>query len=312
MDRFAAMTSFRRVVEARSFSMAARQLGVSPAAVTKHVAWLEEELGARLLHRTTRRVIASEIGASYYLRCKQILDDLDETQASVRADHAEPRGWIRVNAPVSFGITHLGAFVTRFHQRYPQVRIDLALDDRHINPTVEGVDVVIRITRGLADSDLVARRLTAMTRVVCAAPSYLARRPAPRQPRDLGDHACLVYTQVEHATRWQFEGRRGPVEVTVDPCFAANNSLLLRDAAIGGLGVAVLPSYVAQEALAARALRPLLTPYRPVPFDIYALYARPRQQSARVRAFVDSLAEDLRRDPARPTRKRGRGGVAST
>lgn len=306
MDRFAAMTSFRRVVEARSFSVAARHLGLSPAAVTKHVAWLEQELGTRLLHRTTRRVTVSEIGASYYERCKQILDDVEEAEAAATAEHAEPRGWIRVNAPVSFGLAHLGGFVARFHERFPQVRVDLTLDDRLINPTVEGVDVVIRITRALADSDLVARRLTGMTRVVCAAPSYLARRGEPRHPRDLVDHDCIVYSQAEQPGRWELEGRGGVVEVTVDPCFAANNSVLLRDATIAGLGVAVMPSYLARDALAAGALRALLTTYRPLAFDVYALYARPRQQSARVRAFVDALAEELAPATAAGSTRRAR------
>lgn len=295
MDRFVAMTSFRRVVEARSFSAAARQLGLSAAAVTKHIAWLEEDLGTRLLHRTTRSVTPSDIGTSYYDRCAQILDDLEEASATARAEHAEPRGWLRVNAPVSFGLVHLGAFVARFHARYPQVRVELALDDRHINPTVEGVDIVIRITRSLADTSLVARRLAGMTRVVCAAPSYLDRRGSPRRPADLTAHDCVVYTQVASPELWQFAGRKGPTEVRVEPCLAANNSLLLRDALLDGIGIAVMPSFLVRDDLAAGRLRALLTRYRPVEFDIYALYPRPRQQSARVQAFVELLATELPR-----------------
>jgi DNA-binding transcriptional LysR family regulator len=306
MDRFVAMTSFRRVVEARGFAAAARQLGLSPAAVTKQIAWLEDELGTRLLHRTTRSVSPSEIGASYYQRCVRILDDLDEAQASARREHAEPRGWIRVAAPVSFGAIYLGGLVARFRARHREVRVEVVLDDRQINPTVEGVDVVVRISRGLADSALVARRLAGMTRIVCAAPSYLAQRGQPRRPEDLASHDCLVYSQVASPQRWQFEAATGALEVEVEPCLAANNSLLLREAVLGGAGVAVMPSYLVRDDLAAGRLRPLLTGYRPVEFDIHALYPRPRQQSARVRAFVDHLAVELPGLVAPARRPRGR------
>lgn len=293
MDRFVAMLSFRRVVEARSFAAAARQLGVSAAAVTKHVAWLERELGVTLLHRTTRRVTPSEIGAGYYERCTRILDDVDEADAVARADHAELRGTIRVDAPVSFGLVHLGALVARFHERHPRVRIELSVTDRHINPTAEGVDVVVRITRTLADSALVARRLATMRRVVCASPAYLARRGAPRSLDELAGHDCAVYAGGPRPEVLEFETDAGPVEVRVDPCFVAGNSLLLRDAVVAGLGVAVLPSYVVADDLAADRLRAVLPRVHPVEHGIYALCTRRRDQSGRVRAFIDFLEAEL-------------------
>ncbi|HUQ06810.1 MAG TPA: LysR family transcriptional regulator [Kofleriaceae bacterium] len=295
MDRFIAMTSFRRIVEANSFSAAARQLGLSAAAVTKHVQWLEEDLGVPLLHRTTRSVAPSEAGAAYYRRCVQVLDDIEEAEATVRGDHAAPRGRLRVNAPVSLGITYLGPVMARFHVLHPHVRVDLSLDDAHINPTVEGVDVVLRIARTLADTELVARRIGSLTRVVCASPAYLGQRRPVRRPADLLEHACVIYTRVAQPDLWQFEGPRGPIDVRVTPVAAADNSLVLRDAILEGIGVGVLPSYVAADAIAAGRLCPLLTRYTPSTFDIFALSASTRQRSARVGAFVNLLADEIPR-----------------
>lgn len=310
------MLSFRRVVEARSFTAAARQLGLSAAAVTKHVAWLEQELGVTLLHRTTRSVTPSEVGTGYYERCVRILDDVEESDALARADHVEPRGWIRVNAPVSFGLVHLGALVARFHDRHPRVRIELAVTDQHINPTAEGVDVVIRITRVLGDSALVARRLGTMHRVLCAAPAYLARRGTPSSLDDLDAHDCAIYAGGPRPDLLQFETDAGLVERRVAPCFIAGNSLLLRDAVVAGIGVAVLPSYVVAADLAAERLRVILPQIRPLEYGIYALCTRRRSQSGRVRAFLDFLAEELvtpapagtgRRARAAPPSGSGRG-----
>ncbi len=308
MDRFVAMTSFRRVVEARGFSAAARQLGVSAAAVTKHVAWLEDELGTSLLHRTTRRVTPSDAGTAYYERCVRILDDLEEATAIAREDRVALRGRLRVNAPVSLGLVHFGGIVARFRARHPGVRIELSLDDAHINPTAEGIDVVVRITRSLADSALVARRLGTMHRITCAAPSYVARRGQPRSPAELPAHDCAVFGAGPRPDVLEFESADGPIEQRVEPCFVAGNSLLLRDAIVAGLGIALVPSYLVADDLAAGRLVELLPRYRPPEHGIYALCVRRRDQSARVRAFVDTLVAELGAlTPlaTRPTRKRG-------
>jgi DNA-binding transcriptional LysR family regulator len=310
VDRFAAMHSFRRVVEARSFSAAARQLRVSAATVTKHVAALERDLGVTLLHRTTRSVTPSDAGAEYYERCARILDDLDEADATARADQQEPRGAIRVNAPVSFGLVHLGAVIARFRERHPRVRVELSMSDRFINPVAEGVDVVVRITRTLTDLDFTARKLGTMRRIVCASPAYLARRAEPRNVQDLATHDVAIYAGNPRADVFEFETESGVHEVRVDPCFVADNSLLLRDAVVAGIGIAVLPSYVVADDLAAGRVRMLLPRVRPIEHTIYALSPRRRDQSARTRAFVDFLADALADAPPttrRPAARRSSG-----
>jgi DNA-binding transcriptional LysR family regulator len=306
VDRFTAMHSFRRVVEARSFSAAARQLGLSAAAVTKHVAWLERELGASLLHRTTRSVTPSEVGTAYHARCVRILDDLEEADAVARADQAEPRGRIRVNAPVSFALVHLGGLVARFRARYPRVQVELSVTDRHINPTAEGIDVVLRITRQLADSELVARRVATMHRVMCAAPGYLARRGTPRSLADLAEHDCAVFAGEARPDLLELETESGPVQQRVDPCFVSGNSLLLRDAVVAGIGIAILPTYAVAADLAAGRLITLLPRFRPVEYGVFALCVRRRDQPARVRAFIEQLAQELASPPAAVATKRTR------
>jgi DNA-binding transcriptional LysR family regulator len=295
MDRLAAMISFRRVIEAGGFAAAARQLALSPAAVTKHIQWLEEDLGTQLLHRTTRTVKPTVIGAEFFQRCARILDDIDEAESAARSEHAEPRGTLRVNAPVSFGVAFLGSLVARFHDEHPHVRVDLTLDDRQVNPSVEGADVVLRITNALPDSSFVARKLARMTRHICAAPSYLERRGIPQAPADLASHDCVTYSLNNAPSVWPLRKHNATVEVEVTPCLVANNSLLLRDALVCGIGVGLVPSYLIREDLAAGDLRAILTDYEPTSFDVLALYAQPRQRSARVRAFVDLLAEELPR-----------------
>ncbi|MBZ0232646.1 MAG: substrate binding domain-containing protein, partial [Deltaproteobacteria bacterium] len=196
---------------------------------------------------------------------------------------------------VTLGIAHLGAVLARFHTLYPHVHVDVSLDDAHINPTVEGVDVVLRIARALADTELVARRIGTMRRVVCASPAYLTGRGEPRRPADLADHACVIYTRVAQADLWQFEGARGAIDVRVTPVLSADNSLVLRDAILDGIGVGILPSYIAAGHIAAGRLRALLTRYTPTNFDIYALSAPARHRSARVAAFVELLADEIPR-----------------
>lgn len=295
MDKLVAISSFRRVVEARSFSAAARQLNLSAAAVSKQITWLEAELGAPLLHRTTRSVQPSEVGAQFYERCVGLLDDLEEAEAAVRAQHGAARGTVRINAPMSFGIAQLGPLIAGFRAAHPQVVLEVTLTDAIVNPTVEGADVVIRIARELPDTSFSARRLGTMSRVVCASPAYLAARGEPQSIDDLAGHDCAAYSGVAQPALWQFETERGPVETRITPVLSVDNSLLLRAALVAGAGVGILPDYVANDDLEAGRLVRILSALTPVRYDVHALCAPRRQRPLRVSALLDYLTDALDR-----------------
>ncbi len=284
------MNVFVRVADARGFTAAADKLGLSRAAVSKHVLNLEAHLGARLLHRTTRRVSLTDIGRVYYERCKAILADVEETDACARATSATPRGQLRVNAPMSFGILHLGPAVAKYCRRYPRVRVSLELNDRMVDVVGEGFDVSIRITE-LADSSLIARKIAPCQLVMCAAPEYLEQHGRPQSPQDLAVHQCLVYDHQPSGATWTVSGPAGRESVRVNGPVCANNGDILRAAAIEGLGITCLPTFLVGRDLRKRRLEALLPDYALPDIGIYALFPSRRYLSAKVRTFVDSLRD---------------------
>lgn len=289
MDRLTAMRSFVKVVEEGGFAAAGRALGVSRAAVNRQVLSLEEALGVQLFNRSTRRVVPTESGNAYYERASAILAELDEAERAVTSLTEEPRGTIHVNAPMSFGTLHLGAAVAGFMRRYPEIRVQLTLNDRFVDPFEEGFDVTIRIAR-LADSDLVARRLAPARLVACAAPAYLKRHGEPRNPGDLRRHACLHYGHMASRTFWRLQGPRGAERVPVAAQLCSNNGEVLREAALQGLGIALLPTFIVGAELQAGTLRTVLAGYAVPELSIYAIYPPNRYLSAKVRLFIDHLA----------------------
>jgi DNA-binding transcriptional LysR family regulator len=289
MDRLNAIEAFVRVVELGGFTAAAASLRKSRAMVSKHVLDLEERLGARLLHRTTRRIGLTEIGRIYYERCVQLLDDLAEADAAVTAQQSSPRGTLRLNAPMSFGTMHLAAAVADFSALHPEVSVDMALNDRIVDLVEEGYDVAVRIGR-LADSTLIARRLAPCRMAVCAAPAYLARHGEPATPADLSGHNCLSYTLMAQRDEWRFEGSEGAVSVRVSGSLNSNNGEALAAAARRGLGIIVQPTFIVGEDLKAGRLVRLLADYRHYEPAISAVYPHARHLSAKVRSFVDFLA----------------------
>lgn len=293
IDRFAALAAFCRVVERGGFTAAADALEVTTATVSKHVAALEEHLGARLLYRTTRRVTPTEVGEAFYERCRRLLDDLEEAEAAVRALHETPRGTLRVNAPMSLGLVRLAPLFAEFQRRHAAVELDVTFTDARVDLLEEGVDVVIRVVARLDDTSHVARRIATLPVVVCASPAYLERAGTPRRPEDLADHDCVVYTLAATPGRWQFRGPGGPRSVRVRGRLRANNSVVLREAALAGLGVLRAPAFVVEDALADGRLCPILDEFSPEPLSLYALYPATRHLSAKVRAFVDFLVERL-------------------
>jgi len=255
------------------------------------VAELERSLGAELLRRTTRRLHLTDSGRAYYDRARRILADLAEAEQAVSNEQGALRGELRVAAPLSFGIGHLQPAVQDFQVRHPEVTFDLDLDDRQVDLVKEGVDVAVRIA-DLADSSLVARRLAPIRHTVCASPEYLARHGVPECPEELADHRALVYSNSHHPGIWTYldgEGRRQRVQV--NPCLRANNGDFLREAARAGEGILFSPLFIVHRALAAGTLVPVLGHVRWPSVAAYAVYPRTRHLSARVRTFVDFLAE---------------------
>ncbi|MGZ9106426.1 MAG: LysR family transcriptional regulator [Rhodoplanes sp.] len=289
MDKLDAMHAFTKVVTLGGYAAAARQLGRTRSAISKAVMELEHLLGVRLLDRTTRKVRPTEAGLAYYERCAAVLAEIEETEIRIAGLHDAPKGMLRINGPMSFGTAYLAGAVADFLAGYPDLRIELLLNDRFIDPLEEGVDVTVRIGK-LADSSLVARRLAATRRVLVAAPDYLARHGAPQQPEDLAAHRCLVYGQVAARQRWQLWRDGEAISVQVASAVCANNGEVLREAACKGLGIALLPTVIAGEAIKSGKLVVVLEPFSPPPLPIHALYAPNRFLAAKTRLFIDFLA----------------------
>jgi DNA-binding transcriptional LysR family regulator len=298
MDRMASMASFTKVVGAGSFSAAAREMEVSQALVTKQIQDLESWLGARLLNRTTRRLSLTEVGTAFYERAARILEALEEAKNAAGALQTAPRGRLRINAPVSFGLLHLAPVVTDFLQRFPDVSVELLVNDRLVDLLEGEFDVGVRIGR-LRDSSLIARRIAPIRLAVCAAPGYLARRGMPRTPDDLARHDCLEYTYFESRGEWRLlDPDDREIVVPVSGRYLANNADVLRTAAIAGGGIVLLPTFVVGEDLRAGRLVRLLPDHPPPEQGLHALYPPGRHLSAKVRSFVDFLIDRFGGEPA--------------
>jgi DNA-binding transcriptional LysR family regulator len=297
MDKLEAMNSFAKVVASGSYAEAGRRLGLTRSAVSKAVMELERQLGARLLDRTTRRVTPTEAGRAYYERCLAILADVEETESQISRLNDSPRGTLRVNAPMSFGMRYLGAAVADFMARYSDLKLELILNDRFIDPLEEGVDVTVRIGN-LSNSSLIARRLAPARLALAASPSYIAVRGAPDTPEDLAAHACLAYGHMAAAQRWVLLRGEEAVSVAVHSRLCSNNGDVLREAALKGNGITNLPTFLIGPDIAAGKLKVVLSDYPPVPLAIYAIYAPNRYLAAKSRVFIDFLVERFGDRPA--------------
>ncbi|MFY0611768.1 MAG: LysR family transcriptional regulator [Hyphomicrobiaceae bacterium] len=290
MEKLDAMRAFTSVVTLGSYAAAGRQLGLTRSAVSKGVMELEHILGARLLNRTTRRVSPTEAGIAYNDRCLEILAQIEETESQISQLHDEPRGVLKVNAPMSFGALHLGAAVAQFMRSYPDLKIELALNDRFIDPLDEGVDVTIRIAV-LQDSSLIARRLAPARRLLVASPKYLADYGTPSVPGDLLDHRCLNFGHTTALQKWQLTSNGETLSVPIGSTFCSNNGDVLRTAALTGNGITKLPTFLIGPDVKAGRLAIILPEYPPTDLGIFALYAPNKYLAAKVRLFIDFLIE---------------------
>lgn len=282
-----------RVVDARSYSAAARQLGATTSALSKRVAKLEGALGVRLLERTTRRLAPTEAGAAFYERCVQVLDELGEAERAATQLGGAVRGTLRLNAPVIFGELHVAPLLPPLLERHPDLRIDLSLSDRYVDLVDEGFDLAVRIGR-LADSSLAARRLGRVPAVVCASPAYLERRGTPKTPDDLARHECLRYSLAGAGREWRLRGPDGKERAyAASGRCSLNHGGAMREVALAGGGLAQLPLFLVADALRAGRLRSVLDDDRVSDFGIYAVYPAGRAPSPKVRAAVEFFAEAL-------------------
>ena len=300
MNNLTGMAVFARVVEVSSFSAAARRLGLSKAAVSKHVARLERVLGVRLLNRTTRKLSLTEVGQAFYEHCARVVAEVEAAELAVSRLRSEPRGVLKLTAPAAFGHLHVAPAIPDFLDRHPELTVQMVMNDRVVDLAEEGCDVAIRMTNEPA-GNLVARRLAPIRWVVCAAPQYLQRRGTPQFPQDLAQHNCLFYSFLEGSADWDFTSQAGAVTtVRVAGNFTVSNSEALREAVLRGLGVALLPTFTVGGDIQAGALQALLSGYTPrgsFGTDIYAVYLPTRYLSPKVRAFVDFFLERFGPEP---------------
>lgn len=306
-DRFAAMSVFVKVVENGSFARAAERLGMSTSAVSRHVAELETHLATRLLNRTTRRISLTESGQAYLERTLQLLAELEETEAVVSSSTAAVRGTIRMTCSTGFGIPYLVPAIGAFQLRYPEVRFDISTSNRFVDLVEEGLDLAVRIGE-LGNPNLIARRIAGMHLLACAAPAYLAKHGTPRRPEELVRHNCLTYEYASIKGQWTFrerehksgerkggarkgEGERAEIKVRVAGTAHTNSGEMLAALAAEGAGIVFEPDFAVMPLVRAGRLVHILKGFEPPPHNIHAVYPSRRHLSAKVRAFVDFLAE---------------------
>ena len=291
MDKFEGIRAFTQVVSSGGFAAAAREMGVSRSAVNKLVINLENQLGVQLLHRSTRQVSPTEMGLAFYDRCVAILAELEEAEQAVTQLHEQPKGRLRVNAPMSFGTMHLAPALADFLVQYPDLQVQLTLSDRFIDPIEEGFDVTVRIAQPQEMASLIVHELVGAKRVLCAAPSYLNVRGVPTHPTELHDHSCLHYGHLATENQWTLMGPDGEHRVSIHGALCSNNGEVLREAATRGLGITLLPTFIVGRDLQQGILQTVLPEYHPTELTIYAIYSVNRHLSTKIRLFVDFLKE---------------------
>jgi DNA-binding transcriptional LysR family regulator len=290
MDRLDAMQAFVAVADLQGFAPAARKLGLSPPAVTRLIAALEDRLGARLLQRTTRQVALTDVGARYLERARRILADVEEAEAAAEGERTKPSGRLVVSAPIGFGRLHVSPVMTAYLARYPEVSGELRLSDRMINLVEDGVDLAVRIGH-LADSSLVARHVGEMRRIVVASSAYLKARGEPKAPEAIASHATIQFGATTAPPDWRFVEDGREVRVACTPRFATNSADAAIQYAEQGGGLTRVLAYQAAEAIKGGRLRVVLEKFEQPALPIHIVYPTSRLLSAKVRTFVDLVTE---------------------
>lgn len=297
MDNITDIAVFVQVVESGSFTTAAERLGLSRSVVSKYITRLEDRLGARLMNRTTRRLSLTEAGQTFFTRSQRGLQEIEAAQAEVSHLQEIPRGKLRINAPMSFGILHIAPGLPEFAAQYPELSVDMNLDDRQVDLIEEGFDLAIRIAE-LPDSSLVARRLGPCRHVVCASPAYVKQHGTPQTPDDLRKHNAITFRYQDSPNEWRFltpGGRYASVPVTGS--IQMNNSLAIREAVLNGAGITLTPSFIVGEDIKTGRLTQLLPDHRAQEISIYAIYPERRHLLPKVQAFIDFMKQRITDSP---------------
>jgi DNA-binding transcriptional LysR family regulator len=296
MSKIQEMSSFAAVVEAGSFVAAADATGLSKTAVSRHVSELEQRLGVRLLHRTTRRLSLTDEGRTFFSRAKDVLASIDEAESELTARAIEPSGLVRVNAPLTFGTLHLAPLWSPFVAANPKVSLDITLSDRVVDLVEEGYDLAVRIASSPA-STLVSRKLASTRVVLCASPRYLRQHGTPKHPRDLADHAVISYAYWSGGDEWLFQGPQGPVSVRTKSRIHTNNGDTCRTAALAHQGIILQPDFLVGQDLKTGALRELMPQFRSVELGVFAVYPTRKHLPLKLRRLIDFLVAALRSPP---------------
>lgn len=294
MDRLQEMTSFVAVVDAGSFVGAADASGLSKAALSRHVAALEQRLGVRLLNRTTRRLSLTDDGLRFHARAKELLATLEEIESEASSTTSEAAGLLRINAPLTFGVLHLAPLWGRFAQRHPKVSLDISLNDRVVDLVEEGYDLAVRITN-LPSSQLVSRPLASTRMVACASPRYLQEHGVPAHPRELTQHRVVAYSYWATRDEWTFTGPDGEVSVRTRPFMHSNNGDTCRRAALDHQGIILQPDFLVGADLARGDLVEVMPEFRSLEIGIHAVYASRKHLPGKTRQMVDFLVEAFKR-----------------
>ncbi|UUX48507.1 LysR family transcriptional regulator [Nisaea acidiphila] len=296
LENLTGLVVFAKVVEEGGFSKAASSLGISKSSVSKQVSALEDHLGTRLLNRTTRRFSLTESGTLLYERCQRIVAEVDAAEREAGSLQSNPSGRLRVTTGMSFGRLHLAKVLPDFLFEYPDLSVDLVLNDRRVDLVEEGYDVALRIGK-LEDSSLIARKLCPSNQVTVASPGYLSKRGEPKHPDELAGHEHLAYSYHNEGLSWTYRTEGKAHQVRIEPRIFANNGDAILTMAEQGAGIAQMPTFIAADSIRAGRLKPILREFEMAPYNLYALYPHARNLPLKVRVFVDFLRRRFRSEP---------------
>lgn len=293
MDKFESIRAFMKVVETNGFAAAAREMSLSRSVVSKYVINLENELETQLFRRSTRQVTPTETGLAFYHRCEHIMSELDAAFSSVTELQEKPIGTLRLNAPMSFGTLHVSEVVADYMAAYPEVHVELVLNDRFVDPIEEGFDVTIRVGEPCQSTSLINKEIVPAKRVLCASPAYIEAYGEPAHPNELRQHRCLHYGYQESGSYWRLSGEGMEHSVAINCVMWSNNGEALKKAAVKDQGIVLLPTFIVGEALQRGELKIILRDYPPLDVTLCALYPRHRHLSTKVRYFIDLLSKSF-------------------